>query len=92
MDVDQAKDVWEELQESYSVMMGASVGKLDTPVSFETSVSGTRAETEGSIRHICEFIEDQEHGYTTEYEYCGEGEPLPSNEERHRYALTVRGE
>jgi len=83
-----AKEVFSELSESFSVMMGAKLGKLDVPHTFETSSTGTRAETEGSIRHICDFL--QESGYATSYDHLGQADPvIDSADKRHRYEITV---
>ncbi len=84
-----AHQIFSELGNSFNAMMGAKAGKLDTPMTFETSVGGTRAETEGSIRHICDTIEEAGHGYETSYEHLGTSEPLPSSDERHNYELRI---
>jgi len=85
-----AHDVWDEVTESYSMMMGAKLGKLETPVTVVTSASGDRSEAEGSIRHICEFIEEAGHGYETAHEWIEETEGLSGP--RHRYEVSVTKE
>lgn len=84
-----AKEVFDELSENFNLMMGAKAGKLETPVSIQTSFSGSLAETTGSARHVCDFIEDAGHGYEADEEHLGEADPLPSSEERHRFRITV---
>jgi len=87
-----AMEIFGELGDSFNVMLGAAEGKLDTPVEIVTSASGDdEAECLGSVRHIADFIEEQGHGYEVDVEQLGESEPLPSNEIRFRYRLTVRG-
>lgn len=85
-----AMEIFDELGDSFNVMLGAAEGKLDTPVEIETSASGDdEAECLGSVRHIAEYIEETGHGYEVEVESLGETEGLPSNEVRFRYRLTV---
>lgn len=87
---EQHKRVFTEVSDSFHALMGAKEGKLDTPVSFETSFSGTHAEALGSARHTAEVIEES--GYEVEIDHLGESEPLPSQDERHRFKMTVTEE
>jgi hypothetical protein len=84
-----AKETFDEMSDNFNILMGAKTGKLETPVSIETSFSGTLAEATGSARHVCDFIEEAEHGYEANEEHLQEAKPLPSNEERHRFKITV---
>jgi carbonic anhydrase len=87
-DQETAHEIWDELSNSFNVMMGAAEGKLATPIAIETSTSGEdEAECLGSIRHIAEYIEDN--GYEVSVEKVEEAEPLPSSEMRIVYELTI---
>lgn len=86
-------EIWNELSNSFNIMMGAQTGKLETPFTIETSTGGNRAEAEGSIRHICEFIEETDYDYQAEYEYMGEAESLTNSDDaRHQYKITLTRE
>jgi len=85
---DELREIFDELQQSYNAMLGAAFGELETPHTFETSVSGSRAESEGSIRHICDYIGEQD-GYQATYEFESEATSLPEHEERYRFEITI---
>lgn len=84
-----AEEVFAELSDNFDLLMGAKTGKLETPVSIETSFSGSLAEATGSARHTCDFIEEAENGYKASEEHLGEAQPLPSGDKRHRFKITV---
>jgi len=84
-----AKEAFGEISDNFNILMGAKTGKLEPPVSIETSFSGSLAEATGSARHVCDFIEEAGHGYEADEEHLGKAEPLPSNDERHRFKITV---
>lgn len=84
---DEIQDEWNSIADTFHLLMGAKTGALPTPMKATLTFDGTEAEARGSLRHVCEQVEDE--GYDVTTEHVETTESAVTGDERHRFTVEV---
>lgn len=84
---DQIQDEWDSIANTFNLLMGAKQGALPTPMETTLGFNSDEAEARGSLRHVCEQVEDE--GYAVTTEHIEEAESAVTEGERHIFTVSI---